>query len=196
MIRCHHCEALKCPQEEYPTRLLPTPPPSYIDNLQSRLIKVQKEIFPASLKMILKTNYQLLVRRPAPETLVHPNDVIGEHRAVENSAHRHSAIHRRDAPRSIRGQRNPESRDGRSRSVRGQDPEYRNLKHQRRRKYLSLLKPAWMVFCTPTPQARSRSLFCSNQTSEWTTTTSQQLLKYRLALARSLRDCQMVSSKG
>ena len=40
MIICHNCEALDCPQEEYPARLLPTPPPSYIDNLQSRLIKV------------------------------------------------------------------------------------------------------------------------------------------------------------
>ena len=69
-----------------PTGLLPTPPPSYIDNLQSRLIKVQKGTFPASLKMILKTNYQLLVLRPAPETSVHPNDVIGEHRAAENSS--------------------------------------------------------------------------------------------------------------
>ena len=39
MLRCHNCEALDCPQEEYPARLLPTPPPSYIDNLQSRLIK-------------------------------------------------------------------------------------------------------------------------------------------------------------
>ena len=35
MIRCHNCEALNCPQEENPARLLPTPPPSYIDNLQS-----------------------------------------------------------------------------------------------------------------------------------------------------------------
>ena len=45
MIRCHNCEALNCPQGEYPARLLPTPPPSYIDNLQSRLIKAQKGIF-------------------------------------------------------------------------------------------------------------------------------------------------------
>ena len=85
MIRCHNCEALNCPQEEYPARLLPTPPPSYIDNLQSRLIKVRKGIFPASLKMILKTNYPLPVRRPAPETSVQPDDVIEEHRAGENS---------------------------------------------------------------------------------------------------------------
>ena len=41
MIRCYNCEALNCSQEEYPARLLPTSPPSYIDNLKSRLIKVQ-----------------------------------------------------------------------------------------------------------------------------------------------------------
>ena len=56
-IRCHNCEALNCPQEEYPARLLPTPPPSYIDNLQSRLIKVPNGTFSASLKMILKTSH-------------------------------------------------------------------------------------------------------------------------------------------
>ena len=33
MIRYHNCEALNCPQKEYPARFLPTPPPSYIDNL-------------------------------------------------------------------------------------------------------------------------------------------------------------------
>ena len=76
MIRCHNCEALNCPQEEYPARLLPTPPPRYIDNLQSRLIKAREGIFPASLKMILKTKYPLPVRRPAPETSVQPDDVI------------------------------------------------------------------------------------------------------------------------
>ena len=86
MIICHNCEALNCPQEEYPARLLPTPPPSYIDNLQSRLIKVRKGICPVSLKMILKTEYPLPERRPAPETSVQPDDVIGEHRAGENSS--------------------------------------------------------------------------------------------------------------
>ena len=35
--------------------------------------------------MILKTKYPLTVRRPAPETSVQPDDVIGEHRAGENS---------------------------------------------------------------------------------------------------------------
>ena len=57
MLRCHNCEGLNCPQEEYPARLLPTPPPSCIDNLQSRLIKARKGIFPASLKMNLNTKY-------------------------------------------------------------------------------------------------------------------------------------------
>ena len=85
MIRCHNCEAHICPQKEHPTRLLPTPPPSYIDNLQSRLIKVRKGIFPAYLKMIPKTCYHFPVRRLAPETSVQPDDVIGEHRAGENS---------------------------------------------------------------------------------------------------------------
>ena len=35
--------------------------------------------------MILKTKYPLPVRRPASETSVQPDDVIGEHRAGENS---------------------------------------------------------------------------------------------------------------
>ena len=80
-------------------------------------------------------------------------------------------IHHRDAPRSIRGQRNPESHDGRPRSVRGQDPEYRKPKRKWRRSNFPLLKPLWMVFCIQIAQAPSRSIFCFfNQTSEWTTT--------------------------
>ena len=84
-IRCYNCDVLGCPQEEYPTRLLPTLPPNYEDNLQSRLIMAQKGIFPASLKMILKSEYQLPVLRPVPEISVQPDSVIGEHRAGENS---------------------------------------------------------------------------------------------------------------
>ena len=57
MLRCHNCEVLDCPQEEHPVRRLPAPPPSYIDNLQSRLIQARKGIFPASLKIILNTKY-------------------------------------------------------------------------------------------------------------------------------------------
>ena len=84
-IRCYNCKVLGCPQEEYPARLLPTLPPNYEDNLQSRLIMAQKGIFPASLKMILKSEYQLPVLRPVPEISVQPNSVIGEDRAGENS---------------------------------------------------------------------------------------------------------------
>ena len=84
-IRCYNCEVLGCPQEEYPVRLLPTLSPNYEDNLQNRLIMAQKGIFPASLKMILKSEYQLPVLRPAPEISAQPDSVIGEHRAGENS---------------------------------------------------------------------------------------------------------------
>ena len=73
------------PAGEYPARLLLTPPPNYVDNLQSRLIKVQKGIFPPSLKMILKTYYHLPVRRPAPKTSVQPDDVIEGYQVGENS---------------------------------------------------------------------------------------------------------------
>ena len=84
-IRCYNCEVLGCPQEEYPARLLPTLMPNYEDNLQSRLIMAQNSIFPASLKMILKSEYQLPVLRPVPEISVQPDSVIGKHRAGENS---------------------------------------------------------------------------------------------------------------
>ena len=85
MIRCYNCEVLGCPQEEYPARLLATLPTNYEDNLQSRLIMAQKGIFPASFKMILKSEYQLPVLRPAPEISVQPDSVIGEYRVGENS---------------------------------------------------------------------------------------------------------------
>ena len=51
---------------------------------------------------------------------------------------RQSAIHRRDAPRSIRYQRNPERRRSHPRSVRGH-PEHRKQKHKWRK--ISPLKP-------------------------------------------------------
>ena len=82
-IRCYNCEVLGCPQEEYPARLLPTLPLSYEDNLQSRLRRAQKGIFPASLKMILKSEYQLPVLRSVSQISVQPDSVIGEHRAGE-----------------------------------------------------------------------------------------------------------------
>ena len=80
LIRCYNCEVLGCPQGEYPARLLPTLPPNYEDNLQNRLRRAQKGIFPASLKMILNSEYQLPVLRSVSQVSVQPS-VIGEHRA-------------------------------------------------------------------------------------------------------------------
>ena len=76
-IRCYNCEVLGCPQEEYPARLLPTLPPNYEDNLQNRLRRAQKGIFPASLKMILNSEYQLPVLRSVSQVSVQPDSVIG-----------------------------------------------------------------------------------------------------------------------
>ena len=84
-IRCYNCEVLGYPQEEYPARLLPTLPPNYEDNLQNRLRRAQKGIFPASLKMILKSEYQLPVLLSVSQVSVHPDSVIGEYRAGEYS---------------------------------------------------------------------------------------------------------------
>ena len=78
-IRCYNCEVLGCPQEEYPARLLPTLPPSYEDNLQNRHRRAQKCIFPASLKMILNSEYQVPVLRSVSQVSVQPS-VIEEHR--------------------------------------------------------------------------------------------------------------------
>ena len=47
-------------------------------------------------------------------------------KSFSRNPRRHSVIHRRDAPRSIRSQRNPERRDSRPRSVRDRrNPEHR-----------------------------------------------------------------------
>ena len=82
VIRCHNCEALNRPQEEYRAKPLPLTP-NYIDNLHSRLIKVQQGVWPPTLKMILETRYNL----PPPTTLprtVQPDDVMRGHQDGEN----------------------------------------------------------------------------------------------------------------
>ena len=56
-------------------------PPNYIDNLRSRLIKVQQGVLPPTLKMIMKTHYNL----PTTPRTVHPDDVMRGHRDGENS---------------------------------------------------------------------------------------------------------------
>ena len=83
MVRCHNCEALNCPQEEYTARPLPIPP-NYMDNIQSKFIKVKKGILPPTLKkMIFKTRYHL----PAPttSTTVQLDDTTWGHRDGESS---------------------------------------------------------------------------------------------------------------
>ena len=84
-IRCYNCEVLGCLQEEYPARLLPTLPPNYKDNLQNRLRRAQKGILPASLKMILNSDYQLPVLRSVSQVSVQPDNITGEHRAEKYS---------------------------------------------------------------------------------------------------------------
>ena len=84
-IRCYNCKVLGCPQEEYPARLLPTLPPDYEDNLVNRLRAAQKGILPASLKMILNSDYQLPVLRSASQVSVQPDSATGEHRVEQHS---------------------------------------------------------------------------------------------------------------
>ena len=165
MLRCRNCEALDCPQEEYPSRLLPTPPPSYIDNLQSRLIKARKGIFPASLKIILNTKYPLPVQRPAPETSVQPDVVIGEHRAGENSPSSECDPSPRRAAVDM-GSEEPGTPPESPAISMGSGSRASRAETQIlwRRKKFSLLKPVWMVFCVQIAQAPSRSVFCCNQT--------------------------------
>ena len=133
------------------------PPPSYIDNLQSRLIKARKGIFPASLKMILKTKYPLPVRRPAPETSVQPDDVIGEHRAGENNPLSQCAA-------IDTGSEKPGTPPRSSVIGTGSGPGVSETQIMEEEE-ISLLKPVWMVFCVQTAEAPSRSVFCCNQTS-------------------------------
>ena len=84
MIKCHNCEALNRPQEEYSVRPLPIPP-NYIDDLHSRLIKVQQRVLPPTLKMILKTRYNLPEPTTSPRTVQPDDDVIRGHRDGENN---------------------------------------------------------------------------------------------------------------
>ena len=58
LVRCNNCAVYNCPEEEYPPKPLPIPP-DYIDNLQSRFVKVKKGILPPTLKMIIKTSCHL-----------------------------------------------------------------------------------------------------------------------------------------
>ena len=89
---------------------------------------------------------------PVPDPFFYCNRVIPKHPhtpddftleiKVDIEGLKTEIILSQPAPRSIRGQRNPERRVGRPRSVRGwRNPEYREPRRKRRRKDFSSLKP-------------------------------------------------------
>ena len=163
-IRCYNCEVLGCPQEEYSARLLPTLPPNYEDNRQNRLIMAQKGIFPASLKMILKSEYQLPVLRPVPEISVQPDSVIGEHRAGENSTSSECDPSPRRAAVVTRSEE-PETPPHSPAIITGSGPEVSQGEMQMEDEIFSF-EARTDAFFIKTSQARSRSLRCFiNKTS-------------------------------
>ena len=164
IIRYHKCEAHNCPQEEYPARLLPSPPPSYIDNLQSGMIKVQKGIFPAFLKMILKTKYPLPERRPAPETSVQSDDVIGEHRARENSSSSQCDPSPRRAAVDM-GSEEPRTSPRSPAIDTGSGPGVSRAETQMEEEEIFPFETSMDVFFIQIAQASSRCVFCCDQTS-------------------------------
>ena len=84
-ITCYSCEVLGCPQEEYPARLMPTLPPDYEENLTNRLRRAQKGILPASLRMILNSDYPQSVLRYGSQVPVQPDSVTEEHQVEQVS---------------------------------------------------------------------------------------------------------------
>ena len=164
IIICHNCEAHNCPQEEYPARRLPSPPPSYIGNLQSGLIKVQKGIFPAFIKMILKTKYPLPERRPAPETSVQPDDVIGEHRARENSSSSQCDPSPRRAAVDM-GSEKPRTPPRSPAIDTGLGPGVSRAETQMEEEEIIPFETSMDVFFIQIAQAPSRCVFCCDQTS-------------------------------
>ena len=194
-IRCYNCEVLGCPQEEYPARLLPTLPPSYEDNLQSRLIMHGTiRYISASLKMILKSEYQLPVLRLVPEISVQPDSVIGEHRAGENSTSSESDPSPRRATVVTRSEEpgtpphSPAISTGSGSKV--------SQAETQMEEDLFLFATSRDVFlrskCTSLEEYYILRKF--NQKSGWTTATTQTL--HKPPPARSLRDYFLASSKG
>ena len=193
-IRCFNCEVLGCPQKEYPARLLPTLSPNYEDNLQSRLIMAQKGIFPAFLKMILKSEYQLPVLRPVPEISVQPDSVIGGHRAGENSTSSECDPSPRRAAVVTRSEETgmpPHS----PAIITGSGPEVSQVETQTEEE-IFFCGQQGCVSGFKDAQAWTRIIFCCkfNQKSGWTTATAQTL--HKPPPARSLRDHLLASSKG
>ena len=193
-IRCYNCEILGCPQEEYPARLLPTLPPNYEDNIQSRLIMAQKGIFPASLKMILKSEHQLPVLRPVPEISVQPDSVIGEHRAGENSTSSECDPSPRRAAVVTRSEEfgtPPHS----PAIITGSGPEVSQVETQTEEEIFSSVgnKDVFLRSKCTSLEEDYTLLRKFNQESGWKTATTQTL--HEPPPARSLRDYFLASSK-
>ena len=163
---------------------------------QSRLKKVQKGIFPASLKMILKTHCHLPVRRPAPKTSVQPDDVIGGHRAGENSPQSQCDPSPRCAADDT-GSEEPEM-PPRSPAVgtESDGPEISRFETSTEEEGLFPLETSMDGFLRPNCTSTEQELFSFfNQTPEWTTRTRQ--LHNKPPIARCSRDQRRSgSSKG
>ena len=153
----------------------------------------QKGIFPASLKMILKSEYQLPVLRPVPEISVQPDSVIGEHRAGENSTSSECDPSPRRAAVVTRSEELGTPPHSPAINT-GSRPKVSQAETQMEEEIFSL-QPAGMCGCVQNAQAWRRSMFCCkfNQT-EWTTATTQP--HHKPPPARSLRDYFLASSKG
>ena len=158
-ITCYNCEVLGCPQEEYPARLLPTLPPDYKVNLTNKLRAAQKGILPASLRMILISDYPLPILRSASQVPVHPDSVTGEHRVEHHSTASECDLSPRHAAVVTRSEeletppKSPAISTGLDKP--GISPAFGAVHHRRMRAF-SLLKPVRRIFWTSISQARSR----------------------------------------
>ena len=85
MARCHNCATNNWSKEEYSPRSLPIHP-DYIDNLQSRSVKVKKDTLPSTLKIILNMYYHFPAHQaPVTSPAVQPDGMTGRHRDGEHS---------------------------------------------------------------------------------------------------------------
>ena len=115
--------------------------------------------------MILKTNHPLVIRHPAPETSVQPDDdVIGEHQAEENSpSSQCDPLPRRAAVDT--GSEEPGTPRRSPAIGTGSGPGVSQPKPQMEDEDFFPFGTSMDGFCIQLVQAPSRNLFCCNQTS-------------------------------
>ena len=118
----------------------------------------QKGIFLASLKMILKSQYQLPVLRPVPKISVQPDSVIGEHRAGENSSSSECDPLPRRAAVVTRSEE-PGTPPPSPAKITGSEPEVSQVETQMEDKTFSF-EASTDGFLNQTLKARGRSLRC------------------------------------